>query len=179
VTAHNALVDYQHDHNVSWLRANFKGLVHPEGVSQDANLAAWEKRERYIPDRPYWPYYSRIVRNRALHVLRMRTGRSNQPFIEHRMPGTEVTPMKSSTQSQNVEILEQAIGMLKRKEERLVMRMILNCSGWKDRELTNEVNLAYALNMKVGTVKKMRQRSEKKLRKILEEKFNLDLDDFV
>jgi len=142
------------------------GLVgNPEDaldLSQDAFVRAFRARERFDPQRRFFTWYYRILRNLCLNHLRQRrrfTELDAIPGGPEELAVTQTDPAVLAQRNESTEQLWQALGRLKPEErEVLILRELEECSY---------AEIAERLGIQPGTVMSRLFYARKHIRELL------------
>ena len=134
-----------------------------DDVVQDASINAWRSRSSIDPDRPFRPWYLRVVANAAKNTRR---GWGRRARLELRVAAMAPDPVRPDPESEAIT-----------ESERELVLAALNQLGRDDRlvialryfEHMTEAEMAHALDCPAGTVKSRLSRALERLRHHLSE----------
>jgi RNA polymerase sigma-70 factor (ECF subfamily) len=118
-------------------------------LSQDAFIKAYQARDSFDPERPFYPWLYRILKNHCLNFLK-RGGRRSGPLCYDDNPDRERFASPSPTPLQNLEreerkkIVQAAVGLLSEDH-----REIIILKNFRDHSYAE---IAEILDIPVGTV---------------------------
>ncbi len=133
-------------------------------LSQDAFIKAFQARDQFDPDRPFYPWFYRILRNRCLNFVQ-REARKSEPLCYENNPDRERFASPSATPLENLErdeqnrLLHAAIEALSFEHREVIV--LKNFKGYSYEEIAN------TLAIPIGTVMSRLYYARKMLRKIL------------
>ncbi|UCG52184.1 MAG: sigma-70 family RNA polymerase sigma factor [Candidatus Latescibacterota bacterium] len=133
-------------------------------LSQDAFIKAFQARAQFDPERPFYPWFYRILRNRCLNFIR-RESRKCEPLYYDDKPDRERFPSRTSTPLEDLE-KEERVRMLHAAIERLSFehREVIVLKNFKG---CSYEQIAKTLDIPIGTVMSRLYYARKMLRKIL------------
>jgi RNA polymerase sigma-70 factor (ECF subfamily) len=129
-----------------------------EDIVQDAALAAWQAVQRYDPERPFRPWFLRIVSNAALdHARRQRVRRTEALTEAERHHGP--TPEDTAEHAVLRERLGRALGTL--PERQRIAVVMFDVEGY------SHADIATSLGVPEGTVRSYVFHARRALRRAL------------
>lgn len=134
-------------------------------LSQDAFIKAYQARDSFDPERPFYPWLYRILKNHCLNFLK-RGGRRLGSLCYDDNPGRErfasssPTPLQDLEREERRKIVHAAIGMLSEDH-----REIIILKNFRDRSYAE---IAEILDIPVGTVMSRLYYARKSLGELIE-----------
>lgn len=127
-----------------------------DDVVSEAFLKAFRFRERFDPQRDFWPWFLRILANEARTAIRRRTRRERLAQVLRRLPGRREDPVEVAESNELRRWLVAAIGLLPVGEREVVqLRFLLDL---------DEKSIAEIVGCPLGTVKVRLHRARRHLR---------------
>jgi RNA polymerase sigma-70 factor (ECF subfamily) len=133
-------------------------------LSQDAFIKAYQARDRFDPDKPFYPWFYRILKNHCLNYLKRRS-RGHESLYYEDQPGKErfmtpdPTPLESLETSERHHLLRMAIARLSiEHQEVIILKNYKGCSY---------AEIAELLEIPVGTVMSRLYYARKMLKEII------------
>jgi RNA polymerase sigma-70 factor (ECF subfamily) len=134
-------------------------------LSQDAFVKAYQARDKFDPDRPFYPWLYRILKNHCLNFLK-RGARRTTPLYYDDNPDRERFASNTPTPLQNLE----------KEERKAIVRLAIRHLSEDHREiiiLKNFKGYAYAdiariLDIPIGTVMSRLYYARKALKELIE-----------
>ncbi|MEJ2720492.1 MAG: sigma-70 family RNA polymerase sigma factor [bacterium] len=133
-------------------------------LSQDAFIKAFQARDQFDPERPFYPWFYRILRNRCLNFVQ-RESRKSEPLYYENNPDRERFASRSATPLENLErderkrLLHAAIEALSFEHQEIII--LKNFQGYSYQQIAD------TLSIPIGTVMSRLYYARKMLRKIL------------
>jgi len=136
-------------------------------LSQDAFVKAYQARERFDADRPFYPWLYRIIKNHCLNFLQ-RARRATAPLFyedeggarEERFAAGTPTPLEEIEAEERRRIVRHAVSMLSEDHrEIIVLKNFRGCSYLEISEM---------LDIPMGTVMSRLYYARRALREIIE-----------
>jgi len=131
-------------------------------ASQEAFVRAWRHIRRFNADRPFYPWYSAILRNICRTRLRRRARRRTVPLAEgHASPSSDGNPVALAEQTERRQRLFEAILTLKPEFREIILLKHFHGLSYKE--------MAEALEIPIGTVMSRLHHARQALREVLGE----------
>ncbi|UCH85166.1 MAG: sigma-70 family RNA polymerase sigma factor [Candidatus Latescibacterota bacterium] len=133
-------------------------------LSQDAFIKAYQARDQFDPERPFYPWFYRILRNRCLNFVQ-RESRKTEPLYYDNSPDRErfasgtPSPLEGLEQDERKRLLYAAIEKLSFEHKEIIV--LKNFKGY------SYDSIAKVLNIPMGTVMSRLYYARKMLRRIL------------
>jgi len=133
-------------------------------LSQDAFIKAYQARDQFDEERPFYPWFYRILRNRCLNFVR-REKRKNEPLYYDDKPDRErfaasgLSPLESLEKEERARFLRTAIEELSFEHREVIV--LKSFKGYTYEQI------AAALEIPVGTVMSRLYYARKMLRDVL------------
>jgi len=136
-------------------------------LSQDAFVKAYQARDRFDAERPFYPWLYRIIKNHCLNFLR-RARRATVPLFyesdsgarEERFPAQTPTALEELESEERCNLVRAAVNMLSEDHREIVV--LKNFKGCSYREISE------MLDIPMGTVMSRLYYARKALREIIE-----------
>jgi RNA polymerase sigma-70 factor (ECF subfamily) len=133
-------------------------------LSQDAFIKAFQARDQFDSERPFYPWFYRILRNRCLNFVQ-RESRKSEPLYYENKPDRERFASRSSTPLEDLE----------RDEQNRLVHAAIEELSFEHREVIvlktfkgySYEQIATTLAIPIGTVMSRLYYARKMLRKIL------------
>ena len=135
-------------------------------LSQDAFVKAFQARKQFDPQRPFYPWFYRILKNHCLNFLK-RVRKRTEPLYHddtlhnERFASERPTPLESLEKKERVRLVRTAIAELSIEHREVII--LKNFRGLSYREIADE------LDMPIGTVMSRLYYARKLLKEIITE----------
>ncbi len=133
-------------------------------LSQDAFIKAYQARDRFDTERPFYPWFYRILKNHCLNFLK-RQVKGHEPLYYDDHPGKErftastPTPLESLERTERHQILRSAINSLSLEHKEVII--LKNFKGYSYAEIAD------ILEVPIGTVMSRLYYARKMLKEII------------
>jgi len=124
-------------------------------TAQEALLKAHRARDRYDPNRPFYPWLYRIVRNTCFDALARRKHAAVSGLDTERVTGTQSDPAAAMDEARSIQRMKVAMGELSDEH-----REIINMRHFQD---LSYAEIAQLLDLAEGTVMSRLYRARKAL----------------
>jgi RNA polymerase sigma-70 factor (ECF subfamily) len=134
-------------------------------LSQDAFVKAYQARDSFDANRPFFPWLYKILKNHCLNFLK-RSGRRGGPLYyddnpdRERFASTAPTPLQDLERKEREQIVRAAVGMLSDDHREIIL--LKNFKGFSYAEIAN------ILDIPIGTVMSRLYYARKMLRELVE-----------
>lgn len=134
-------------------------------LSQEAFVKAYQARDRFDPDRPFYPWLYRIIKNHCLNFIK-RGMKSTTPLYyddnpdREKFAGTQVTPLEELEQDERIRMVRAAVNMLSENHREIIL--LKNFRGHSYQEI------AEILDIPIGTVMSRLYYARRALKGIIE-----------
>lgn len=135
-------------------------------LSQDAFVKAFEARRQFDPERPFYPWFYRILKNHCLNFLQ-RVRKNTEPLYfdeglaNERFRAQEKTALERLERDERIRMLRRAIDHLSVEHREVII--LKNFEGLSYREMAD------VLDVPVGTVMSRLYYARKMLKRIIDE----------
>jgi RNA polymerase sigma-70 factor (ECF subfamily) len=134
-------------------------------LSQDAFIKAYQARDSFDQNRPFYPWLYKILKNHCLNFLKRRSRNGGSLYYEdspdrERFAASSPTPLQSLEQDERERIVRAAVGMLSDDH-----REIIVLKNFKD---YSYADIAEILDIPIGTVMSRLYYARKCLRELIE-----------
>lgn len=135
-------------------------------LSQDAFVKAFRARRQFDPQRPFYPWFYRILKNHCLNFLK-RTRKTTEPLYydddlsNERFAVADATPLEKLEQEERVRLLRAAIDRLSAEHREVII--LKTYQGLSYREI------AETLDTPIGTVMSRLYYARKMLKNMISE----------
>jgi RNA polymerase sigma-70 factor (ECF subfamily) len=135
-------------------------------LSQDAFVKAFQARRQFDPQRPFYPWFYRILKNHCLNFLK-RVRKSAEPLYfdegldNERFASREPTPLERMEKDERIRLMRAAIAKLSVEHREVII--LKNFRGLSYREMAD------VLDTPIGTVMSRLYYARKMLREIIGE----------
>ena len=135
-------------------------------LSQDAFIKAYQARDSFDADRPFYPWLYRILKNHCLNFLKRGARRSGSLFYEdnpdrERFASAEPTPLQSLEREERKAMVRAAIEHLSEDHREIIV--LKNFRGYSYAEIAD------TLDIPIGTVMSRLYYARKALKELIEQ----------
>lgn len=131
-------------------------------LSQDAFVKAYRARGSFDPDRPFFPWFYRILRNHCLNFIQ-RVRRSTEPLqhddADERFADSTPSPLEALEREERIAMLHQAVEKLSPEHREVIV--LKSFRGYSYREIAD------VLDIPMGTVMSRLYYARQALKEIL------------
>jgi RNA polymerase sigma-70 factor (ECF subfamily) len=133
-------------------------------LSQDAFVKAYQARRRFDPEKPFYPWFHRILRNHCLNFLK-RVRRKTEPLYfddaldNERFKSSKPSPLEQLEKKERVRLLRAAIDRLSAEHREVIV--LKSFRGLSYREMAD------VLGTPIGTVMSRLYYARRMLREII------------
>jgi RNA polymerase sigma-70 factor (ECF subfamily) len=134
-------------------------------LSQEAFVKAYQARDRFDPDRPFYPWLYRIIKNHCLNFVK-RGMKSTTPLYyddnpdREKFAGPQATPLEELEQDERIRMVRAAVNMLSEDHREIIL--LKNFRGHSYQEIAD------ILEIPIGTVMSRLYYARKALKEIIE-----------
>ena len=134
-------------------------------LSQEAFIKAYQARERFDAERPFYPWFYRILKNHCLNFIK-RGRRQTVPLHfednpeRERFAAQQPSPLESLERQERHELLHAAVDMLSDDHREIVVLKSFKGCSYKE--------IAETLDIPIGTVMSRLYYARKTLKEVLE-----------
>lgn len=134
-------------------------------MSQDAFVKAYQARDSFDPNRPFFPWLYRILKNHCLNFLKRSSRTGGSLYFEdnpdrERFAASDPTPLENLELEERKRIVHAAVGLLSDDHrEIIVLKNFKNCSY---------AEIAEILDIPIGTVMSRLYYARKSLKEMIE-----------
>ncbi len=132
-----------------------------EDACQEAAARAWAARDRYDPERPFYAWYHRILKNLCFDRLKSRKNKVADPDVAEKMSTGEATQESGLLEEESFRRMHEAV-----KELPEPLKEIIELRHFQD---ASYAEMADILEVPIGTVMSRLYRARRTLRDALKE----------
>lgn len=133
-------------------------------LSQDAFIKAHKARKKFDPERPFYPWFYRLLKNHCLNFLQRRRKRHESLYYEdspdqERFASDSPTPLEQVERKERVRLMRAAVDRLSDEHREVII--LKNFKGYAYKEI------AQVLEVPIGTVMSRLYYARKALKEIV------------